>query len=172
MDQNANQYEIGQWVVHSQYGVGQIKQIENIPLHGDLHSKEKCFMVQTSDGVFWFPVEENENPRIRPISSKKKLKNALQTLQEPPEDTDAHYNVFKGRINTAKSDGSLKTSLKLVRDILARNAVKKLNMLEERALKFHTDRLVQEWSLCMQMDESEVLRRFNNLLQEKISQTT
>ena len=74
MEQNAQQYSIGQWVVHSQYGVGQIKQIERVPLHGNMEEKEKCFTVQTKEGVFWFPVNQNDNPRVRPITSEKKFK--------------------------------------------------------------------------------------------------
>ena len=88
MEQNAQQYSIGQWVVHSQYGVGQIKQIERVPLHGNMEEKEKCFTVQTKEGVFWFPVNQNDNPRVRPITSEKKFKEALETLQEPPEDIE------------------------------------------------------------------------------------
>jgi RNA polymerase-interacting CarD/CdnL/TRCF family regulator len=96
------------------------------------------------------------------------LKEALNSLKEPPEDTDAHHNVIKGRINSAQTDGSLKTTVELVRDLSARNNTKKLNVLEERALKLHTDRIIREWSLCMQIDEVEALIRFKKLLQQEI----
>lgn len=172
MEQNAPQYSIGQWVVHSQYGVGQIKQIERVPLHGNIEEKEKCFTVQTQDGVFWFPVDQNDNPRVRPITSKKKFKEALKTLQEPPEDIDAHHNVIKVRINTAQSDGTLTDSIRLVRDLTVRHSTKKLNVLEDRALKLHTDRIVREWALCMQIDEAEVLTRFNKLLHQAKEKNT
>jgi RNA polymerase-interacting CarD/CdnL/TRCF family regulator len=165
MDQNVSEYAIGQWVVHCQYGVGQIKQIERVPLGGNIKEPEKCFTVLTRNGTFWFPVEQEENPRVRPITSKQKLKKALKVLREPPEDTDAHHNVIKGRINSAKKDGSLKTSVELVRDLTARNNIKKLNILEQRALKLHRDRVIREWSLCMQIDENEATTRFDKLLQ-------
>jgi RNA polymerase-interacting CarD/CdnL/TRCF family regulator len=164
-DQN-HQYEIGHWVVHSQYGVGQIKEIESVPLYGDMQNKEKCFTVQTKEGVFWFPVEQSDNPRVRPITTKTSLNNALKIFQEPPEDTDAHHNVIKGRINTAQTDGSLTDSIRLVRDLSARHNQKKLNILEDRALKLHTDRLILEWSLCMKIEETEALKRLNKLLQQ------
>jgi len=164
MSEEVQIYDIGQWVVHSRYGVGQIKQIESIPLHGDLKAKQKCFQVQTKNGVFWFPVEQNDNPRVRPVATKEKLKNALKSLQEPPEDTDAHHNIIKGRISQAQSDGSLRNTIELVRDLSARHATKKLNILEDRALTLYTDRLVREWSLCMEMDENEALTQFNKLL--------
>jgi len=171
MDQDISQYSIGQWVVHCQYGVGQIKQVERVPLHGNIKEPEKCFSVQTRNCTFWFPVEQDENPRVRPITSKLKLQEALQALQDPPQDTDAHHNVIKGRIKTANSDGALKTTVELVRDLSARNNIKKLNVLEERALHHLKDRVVREWSLCMQIDENEAITRFNHLL-EQVELTT
>jgi RNA polymerase-interacting CarD/CdnL/TRCF family regulator len=166
MSEGNQSYDIGQWVVHSQYGVGQIKQIEKMPLHGDIKTKQKCFQVQTQNGIFWFPVEQKNNPRLRPITTQEKLTRSLKVLQEPPEDTDAHHNILKGRINEAQKDGSLKTSIELVRDLSARNTIKKLNILEERALKLHTERLIREWSLCMDLDEIEIRTRFDKLIQE------
>ena len=131
-----------------------------------MKKKQKCFQVHTKDGVFWFPVEQEDNPRLRPITTQAKLKRSLRALQETPEDTDAHHNVIKGRISQAQKDGSLKTSIKLVRDLSARNTIKKLNILEERALKLHTERLIREWALCMDLDETETRTRFDKLIQE------
>lgn len=167
MDQNLSHFSIGQWVVHCQYGVGQIKQIEHVPLHGNLDKPEKCFNVQTQNSTFWFPVKQDDNPRVRPITSEKKLKEALKVLNGPPKDTDAHHNVIKVRIHAAKEDGSLKTSVELVRDLSARKNIKKLNIHEERALSLHKDRVVREWSLCMHIDETEATTRFNQLLEQE-----
>ena len=161
------QYDIGEWIVHSQYGVGQIKEIEKIPLRGDMQTKEECFQVQTKDGVFWFPVQQDDNPRIRPITPKKKLIRSLKLLQEKPEDTDAHHNVLKGRINKAQTDGSLHTIIRLVRDLAARSAKKKHNILEDRALKLHTERLIQEWALATGLDENEARTKFDQMLQQR-----
>ena len=94
------------------------------------------------------------------------MKRSLKALQEPPEDIDAHHNVLKGRISQAQQDGSLKTSIELVRDLSARNTLKKLNILEERALTLHTERLIREWSLCTKLDENETRARFDKLIQE------
>jgi RNA polymerase-interacting CarD/CdnL/TRCF family regulator len=167
MSDGVHCYGIGHWVVHSRYGVGQITEIENIPLHGDAGTKEKCFQVQTRDGVFWFPVEQHQNPRVRPVITEKKLVSSLKMLNEPPEDIDAHHNELKVRINKSQSDVSIKTTVRLIRDLLARNMIKKLNIFEERALKKHTDRLIREWALCMEMDETDVQTEFDNLLQER-----
>ena len=36
MTEIGTQYLIGDWVVHYAYGIGQIKKIEEKPIHGDL----------------------------------------------------------------------------------------------------------------------------------------
>ena len=84
MSEDVHRYEIGEWVVHSSYGVGQIKQLEKVPLHGDPQKKEMCYKVQTREGVFWFPVDQHDNPRVRPIITEKKLISSLETFKEPP----------------------------------------------------------------------------------------
>ena len=165
MKEKMHQYSIGQWVVHSQYGIGQIKEVEQISFSGDLEEMQKCFKVETHNGIFWFPVDQNDNPRLRPISQKSKLEVSLNFFREPPEDTDAHHHVIKARISEAQKDASLLTSIGLVRDLIARNVPKKHNILEDRALEMHTDRIIKEWSICMGIDEAETRARFNSLIQ-------
>ncbi len=145
-------YDIGQWVVHSRYGVGEIKSIEQIPLYGDIENKEKCYKVRTNESVYWFPVAQSENPRIRPIATRRRMERALKVLKEPPQDLDAHHNVLKARISEVQNNGLLKEKIILVRDLLARKAVKKLNIFEERVLKTLKLQLVNEWSVSSGLD--------------------
>ena len=167
MSDGSHHYDIGQWVVHSRYGVGQIKKIENIPLHADPDAEEQCFQVQTGGGVFWFPVEQHDNPRIRPVITKNKLISALKIFEEAPEDTDLHRNELRIRINETQTDVSINTTIRLIRDLLARNVTKKLNIFEDRALRKQMERLIREWALCKEMDETEARTEFDLLLQKR-----
>ena len=72
------QYSIGEWVVHSQYGVGQIKKTEVMPFHGE---QTECFRVQVKDGAFWFPTNTSENPRIRPVESQEIITKVIKNLR-------------------------------------------------------------------------------------------
>ena len=166
MSDEIHHYDIGEWVVHSRYGVGEIKSVEQIPLYGDVQTKEKCFKVQTSESVFWFPVEQSENPRIRPIASRERMKRALKVLKEPPQDIDAHHNVFKNRITETQNNGSLKAKIGLIRDLLARQTVKKLNIHEERALKNLNLQLVREWAVSMGIDTTVAQSQLDAIFHE------
>lgn len=166
MSDEIHRYDIGEWVVHSRYGVGEIKSVEQIPLYGDVQKKEKCFKVQTNESVFWFPVEQSENPRIRPIASRERMKRALKILREPPQDLDAHHNVLKGRISETQNNGSLKAKIGLIRDLLARQTVKKLNILEERALKKLNLQLVREWAISMDVDTTAAQSQLDAIFRE------
>ena len=77
MDSNMA-YTIDDWVVHTHYGVGQIKRIEVKPIHGE---DTKCFKVTTKDGTFWFPTTDDDNPRIRPVASKEIIHKVVKTLR-------------------------------------------------------------------------------------------
>jgi RNA polymerase-interacting CarD/CdnL/TRCF family regulator len=166
MSDKVQHYDIGQWVVHSRYGVGKIKSVEKIPLYGEGQKNEKCFKVQTSESVFWFPVEQSENPRIRPVASREHMKRALGILKEPPQDMDAHHNVLKDRIDETQKSGSLKAKISLIRDLLARRSVKKLNILEERTLKTLKLQLVREWSIAMDIDNAVAQSELNAIFRE------
>lgn len=161
-----HEYDIGHWVVHSRYGVGQIKKIENIPLHADKAGKEQCFQVETAGAVFWFPVEQQLNPRIRPIITQNKLTSVLKIFKELPEDINLHRNELRIRINETQSDVSISTTVRLIRDLLARNVTRKLNIFEDRALRTQKERLIREWALCKEIDETEARTEFDLLLQE------
>ena len=166
MSDEGQHYNIGQWVVHCRYGVGKIKSVEKVPFYGEGQKNEKCFKVQTKESVFWLPVAQSENPRIRPIATRKRMERALKVLKEPPQDLDAHHNVLKDRINETHKSGSLKSQISLIRDLLARRSVKKLNILEERTLKTLKLQLIREWSISMDMDDAVAQSELNAIFRE------
>jgi RNA polymerase-interacting CarD/CdnL/TRCF family regulator len=167
MSDGNQDYDIGHWVVHSRYGVGQIKKIEKIPLHADPTKKEQCFQVQTGGGVFWFPIEQHDNPRIRPVITQNKLNSALRLFEEAPADTNLHRNELRIRITETQMDVSINTAVRLIRDLLARNVTRKLNIYEDRALRTHMERFIREWALCKEIDEKEARTEFDLLLRKR-----
>jgi CarD family transcriptional regulator len=166
LSENGADLAIGDWVVHLYHGVGQIKKIEKKRLNGNA---QDYYRVKTHNSVFWVPVSNLNNDRIRPLTSPNELKKALKILQKPPQEMDTNHNKRKSRINTVKSDGSLQSALRLVRDLSAREAEKKLNTTEKRALERLKDHMLREWATCMHIDIEEASIRLNNLLNQCIN---
>ena len=162
MEQEAH-FSIGEWVVHSQYGVGQIKKTEVMPLHG---KRTECFKVQVRDGAFWFPTNEAENPRIRPVASQEIISKVIKNLRRKPGNIDHDKKYWTQRIKDVPLDSDLVTISKLIRDLSAQKALKRLNDTQIRALSKFKERLMFEWSAITGVVIEEIRTQFNKLVSE------
>ncbi len=147
------EYSVGDWVVHSHYGVGQLKAQEKKSLTGALENKEDCFRVKTGDGVFWFSATKTNNSRIRPIASKYKLRREINILKKPPKYADQDRDVLKQHISEVRSDMSLATTIFIVRELFAIRGRKNLGMNDEKMLNDYSNRLADEYALVLDIDE-------------------
>jgi len=152
MASQAAQYSIGDWVVHCQYGVGQIMAREEKPLYDGTDRKQSCYKVETDDGEFWFPADQSQNPRIRAIASQPKFRKVLKKLRDKPQHLDADKFVIKQQITQLSDNAELETMVQLVRELLARNQIKTLNTDEDRALNKFSKHLTMEYAVIMGLE--------------------
>ena len=75
-------YDIGDWIVHIEHGVGQIKDKETKVLGG---SKSSLFRVETLSGVYRLPPEHLNTDRVRSLASSEEMDRALNMMQESPQ---------------------------------------------------------------------------------------
>jgi RNA polymerase-interacting CarD/CdnL/TRCF family regulator len=136
-------YSIDDWVVHTYYGVGQIKRIETKPIHGE---ETKCFKVKTNDCTFWFPTTDSDNPRVRPVASKDDIDKMIKSLRRKSNKLDRDRQTWKKRIAEIKPDGDLLAISVLIRDLSAQQVVRQLNQTEQDALENLKERLLREWA--------------------------
>lgn len=136
-------YAINDWVVHTYYGVGQIKRIETKPIHGE---DTRCFKVKTNDSTFWFPTTDSDNPRVRPVASKDDIDKMIKNLRRKSNKLDSDRQVWKKRIAEIQPDGDLLAISVLIRDLSAQQVVRQLNQTEQDALEHLKERLLREWA--------------------------
>lgn len=166
MAKGTQRYRKGDWIVHVHYGVGQIKGIEKKVWNGD---KISYYRVNTKDSTFWIPVGQIDCERLRPIASTKELDQAIKVLSKPAKEMDSDHNERKRKIKTIKTNGSLISMARLIRDLWARRREKKrLNATEERALDRLQDRLLTEWSVCKNIQFEEAQQRLQSMLRENM----
>lgn len=156
-------YSIGEWVVHSQYGVGQIKKTEVMPFHG---KQTECFRVQVKDGAFWFPTSTSENPRIRPIESQEILAKVIKNLRRKPSNLEKDKKYWHQRIKETPLDGDWVNISKLIRDLSAQQSQKRLNDSQIKTLSKLSERLIHEWSAITGTSIEKIRRRFNQYISE------
>jgi RNA polymerase-interacting CarD/CdnL/TRCF family regulator len=157
------QYSIGEWVVHSQYGVGQIKKTEVMPLHGE---QTECFKVQVKDGSFWFPTNTSENPRIRPIASQEIIKKVIKNLRRKPGNLEKDKKYWTKRIQEVSSQDDLLSISNLIRDLSAQQAQKQLNDTHIKALSKFKESILQEWAAITGTAVEKIRPQINEYIQE------
>jgi RNA polymerase-interacting CarD/CdnL/TRCF family regulator len=159
-------FSVGEWVVHNQYGVGQIQKTEVMPLHGE---QTECFKVQMKDGAFWFPIDTVENPRIRPVASEEIITKVMKNLRRKPGNLEKDKKYWTQRIKEVPSDADMLTISQLVRDLSAQQALKRLNDSQIRALSNFKEGLLLEWAAITGTDIGEIRPQLNKYAQESLA---
>jgi RNA polymerase-interacting CarD/CdnL/TRCF family regulator len=160
--QSANpNFSEGNWVVHTFYGLGQIKGQETKIING---KESTYFRVKTKDITYWVPLDQTESSRFRPLSSQREFQKAIKVLKKPAREMDSDHQARKDLIKQVRSDPSPVGIARLVRDLKARTREKSLNATEEEALNHFTERLVSEWSVCMQISPREAQQDLDRCL--------
>ena len=157
-----SQYSIGDWVVHHAHGIGQIKKIEERPIHGELVA---CFRVTTRAGAYWFPRNGADNPRIRPVASQDMFERVQIELQKTVQDLDPDRILWRSRIDEVRASDDLIATSQIVRDFTILRTQRKLNQTEKMALDHFTDRLLQEWSATMNIEIETIRPKLNSYLE-------
>lgn len=161
---------MGDWLIHINYGIGQVISIEEKKLFGE---KKQFYRVraQENNGIFWIPVEKAaKNERVRPIVPQKRLEEVLDILRKPPRMMSEEVKIRKELIQEARSTGKLLPIARLVRDLSAWELTKSLTQVETKALEFFKKRLVSEWATRMEIPEQSVRQHLHNILKESLSQ--
>jgi RNA polymerase-interacting CarD/CdnL/TRCF family regulator len=156
-------YSLGDRVIHHNYGVGRIDGIERKQLQG---TKVECFKVKTKNGVYWFPTDSVDNPRIHPVASQELLQKAIEILRSAPHGFEDDPIEWKERIDEVKTDGDFLAVSSLVRDLAALKTKKKLTLTQTQALKILEDRLLREWAASLDVDAKSIRPRLRAYLRE------
>ncbi len=155
------QWAAGKWIVHRQFGVGEIICREEKQISGE---SAEYFRVKTHDSLMWLPVDDVSED-WRSILSEDDFAEVIAVLQKPPKEMADHYQSRNGRINKARSENHPLTSARLIRDLRGRwQREGKLRNIEKEALRQLTRSLVQEWALSYGLKISTARKRLMTLL--------
>lgn len=151
----------GDWIVHRQYGIGQITKREEKTISGRC---EEYYKVQTPDSVIWLPVNKLDQSWFRPIATPTDFNEAIDILKKPPTKMDSNFMKRKDRINRVQSENSIPAIARLIRDLSGRRCNKSLSDTEQRALRHLTERFIAEWSVSAKIEISMARNQFNQFV--------
>lgn len=160
--EEAHTYSDGDWIVHSRFGIGQIKDIEVKHISGD---ETRYYRIKTTDSIFWMPVDQMDSDLLRPLSSPEEIHLAIATLQEPPEEMSSNYKIRQIRIQDAQTHNTPQAIAQIIRDLRAyRRKKDALNSSERSAFRSLKQRLVEEWAIVLDMKTETAASKLENLL--------
>jgi len=135
-------FEVGDWIVHDSYGVGEVVGIVEKVLDGH---QETFFKVSTTDIEYWLPCETADAEHIRRIRSQKEFEQALKIISKPADVMSDPPSRHRQMINERWQDGSLTARAALIRDLHGMSDVKKLSYDEKRAYDKAENFFINEW---------------------------
>ena len=159
-------YSVDDWVVHTKYGVGQIKTIEVKPILGE---NTDCFKVKTYDCTYWFPTNDIENPRIRSVASKDVIQQIIKNLRRKSSQLDTDRAIWKQRIEETQANSDVLTLSLIIRDLSTQKKLRQLNQTEDDALEYFKDRLLREWSSITGDEMNKLRSELNLYIQESLA---
>ena len=165
MNKKPDSLEKGDWIVHSYYGIGQIKCIETKLIE---QKKTRYFKVKGKNSTFFVPVSNVINERIRPISTDYKLRKAKKAFRSPPQPLPKNHTERKRLLQQLSSDRSLENIAALLRDLICRKEIEGLNDYEENILQLFETLFIKEWAIIKEITEDEVRIQYNKIVMEEI----
>lgn len=150
------------WIVHSIYGVGQVRGVESKSIAG---TEQDYYKVKGLECTFWIPVDNSEESSVRPMVTPAQLKKALMTLSNEPNEMASKHTKRWRAIKEAMAEGTLISTCRIIRDLWARNKQKKLSASEQEMFRRLKDALFREWMVCAGLKSNEVRGHFKRILQ-------
>ena len=157
-------YAIGDWIVHSQYGIGQLKGVDVKSISGE---EIDYYRIETADSTFWVPFKQMDSDILRPVSTTEEIQQAITALQKPPNEMSANYKIRQNLIHEALVGNTPQAFAGIIRDLHALQRKKGiLNQSERDAFRIIKQRLVQEWAIVKDVKTNKVVTLVDNLLNQ------
>jgi RNA polymerase-interacting CarD/CdnL/TRCF family regulator len=152
----------GDHVVHQNFGVGTINSIEDKALAGD--EPRLYYRVDFINSTVWVPVEEQADPRLRPVTPKGQLNRYRAILSSSPVRLDGDFRKRQMELLERMDKGSIQGLCQIVRDLKALETIKPLNVYEKKLYTRAWDALVPEWSITSGQTQADARQEIANCL--------
>jgi len=139
-------FQIGDKVIHCVFGLGEITQIEEKPINGQLTN---CYVVKITDLTIWIPIDDLQQNSLRLPTLPEEFVKVLPILSSPNEILVDDRVLRKHQLIEQLRDGQLASICRVVRDLTHFQHISKLNDQEKSILERAINTLLAEWSLSL-----------------------
>jgi CarD family transcriptional regulator len=157
-------YQVGDQVVHWVYGLGEIIQLDEKELLGQI---KHYYVVQIRDLTLWVPVNDDGDSSLRYPTPPDDYEEVFEILSSPPQALSDDRLARKTQLSDQLKDGKLTSVCRAVRDLTYQRRSKKLNENDSAILERAQNLLLNEWAVSFSITIPQARQNLNHLLGEE-----
>ncbi len=154
-------FEVGDQVVHWNFGLGEIIQLDEKKL--DEFSGE-YYVVQIRDLKLWVPRDEPGEPCLRFPTPADEFRDLFGLLASAGESLSANRFMRQTELTDILADRTLEAVCRVVRDLVHFKRDHKMNASDSLILKRSRAFLLDEWSHALSVPIQQAERELTDLL--------
>lgn len=156
-------FEVDDWVVHPQHGVGQVVKLEVRQF--DSGTAHLYYEISIPNGTLWVQ-SDGSSCKLRKVTAKDDLAKYRDLLKSRPSALTENHRQRQVELTDRLRRGSFKARCEIVRDLSALGWYKPLGDGNATLLRAAHLMLDEEWAMAEGMSLSEATREVDALLQE------
>ncbi len=155
-------FHIGDKVIHSTFGLGEIVKIDEKTVNG--HPRH-CYVVQIDDMTIWVPLDDPQQNSLRAPTPPEEFIKTLPILAGPDEALQEDRLIRKNQLLNQLKDGQLASLCRLVRDLTNYQRFYKLSDQEKVILERAVRSLLTEWTISLGLPFNQAHQAMESMLQ-------
>jgi len=157
-------FEVGDWVVHPQHGMGQVVKLEDREFESGV-MRRYYEVSMTGGSTLWVPVEFPSFVLRRP-AQRSEIVRCRQILASRATPLSGDIRSRQSDLTTRLKQGTISTFCEVVRDLYAYGEHKSLYGTMAGFFRVTKDVLCQEWAAVEGMTLPEAVSEVNSLLEK------
>jgi len=159
------QFKVGDFVVHSVYGLGQVINLQKKQLSEG--EARLYYEVSIQKNNVWVPVDSKTNgSTLRAITTKADLNRFKEVLKATPQPFSADRRVRQTEVTERLKLGSFQALCEVVRDLTALGWRKPLGEADTALLRRASETLCREWAAAANGTTMDAHQQINALITE------
>ncbi|MBN2550748.1 MAG: hypothetical protein JXB15_16405 [Anaerolineales bacterium] len=154
-------FKVGDRVIHSSYGLGEITHVEEKVVHDHLTS---CYVFRTTDMMIWIPINDLQQHSLRRPTSPREFRKLFAILTSPGEPLPEDRVLRKNQLIMQMRDGQLASICRVVRDLTHFKRTTKLNDQEKHILERAMNSLLTEWNFSLGVSMSQAQQAITEMM--------
>jgi RNA polymerase-interacting CarD/CdnL/TRCF family regulator len=156
-------FQVGDRVVHWTYGPGEVIQLDEKALSGQI---ETYYVVQIRDMTLYVPINDDGQTSLRLPTPSAEFESLFTILKSPEEPLSGDRWERKNQLIEQMRDGRLESICKVIRDLVAFRKLKKLNDYDAAILERAQNFLLNEWQVSLGIPRTQAEHELHRLLGE------